>query len=704
MTKNNPTRFFKTSIRKLLLLMFFISVNAYSQTITYAFANAQNTNDGTDDFYEADIVLTTDTDFALGAGQFYLDYNTAAFGTNIYGSALTFTHPAASATAYVLDERIFGGAISGYSIVNANSTTSKLSISWSTVIAGQVSTNVTAAGSPNLICHIKIKYVDVNESPNISFDTTTSPDPVTSYGLTFTDGGTQIINDSYDSSESNPPVVWTGTSGGDFSSGSNWATNAVPGATSRIMIPSGLTNYPTATGPVTVDEIIIESGASFIAQSTVTANITYKRTLAGSDWYIVSAPVSGIDIDDFVNANNLQESTLNPGNIAFGTYNTATNSWDYYNGDTGSATMTPGIGYTVNLEDPSGTIEFSGGMLTDDLTGISLTTTGAGFNLIGNPYPSYMNSNDLLTLSSNSDALKEQTIWLWDSTAGGGTGAYVAKVAIEGFQIAPGQAFFVQSDGVAGSIDINESFQSHQYTDTFMRSGNARPEIHVSLTDGTNTKETKIFYVEGATTGFDNGFDGSIFGGNADNSFNVYTNEVTPDTGNDLAIQSLPPDNYENMIIPIGVNAQAGTSITFSLETLNLAAEINVYLEDTENNTFTKLNEDSANYEVTLSSASYGSGRFYLHTTASVLSNGGSVQLQGVQIFTNSNKELIVKGLNPTAQGQVSLYNILGQLMLSETIEGGTSTTLLPSNLRAGVYMVKVQTDRGNRDQKILIQ
>ena len=44
--------------------------------------------------------------------------------------------------------------------------------------------------------------------------------------------------------------------------------------------------------------------------------------------------------------------------------NLVMNSWDYYNGDTGSATMTPGLGYTVNLADPSGTIEFSGSMLT----------------------------------------------------------------------------------------------------------------------------------------------------------------------------------------------------------------------------------------------------------------------------------------------------------------------------------------------------
>jgi hypothetical protein len=194
----------KTCFSKKVLLVLAITFMLYNssvqaQTITYGFANAQITNDGMDSYYEADITLTTDTDFKLGAGQFYLDYNTAAFGPSIEGGNLIFEHPAASETGYVLDERIFGGALNGYNIVNANSTNSKLSISWSTSIAGQVSTNITV-GAPVLICHIKIKYDNINEDPNISFDTTTSPDAVTSFGLTFTDEGSQLTNDSYDSS------------------------------------------------------------------------------------------------------------------------------------------------------------------------------------------------------------------------------------------------------------------------------------------------------------------------------------------------------------------------------------------------------------------------------------------------------------------------------------------------------------------------
>lgn len=180
----------------LISILFFNNITGFSQTIGYSFENAENTNDGSNDFYEADIVLTTDTDFSLGAGQFYLDYNTAAFGENVVGNTLIYNHPFGSATGYVLDEKIFGGFADGYRIVNANSTTSKLSLSWSTNFQGAVTTNITA-GAPVPICHIKIQYVDASESPNIIFDVI---GPIDSYGLTFTDDRLQLTDDSYDSS------------------------------------------------------------------------------------------------------------------------------------------------------------------------------------------------------------------------------------------------------------------------------------------------------------------------------------------------------------------------------------------------------------------------------------------------------------------------------------------------------------------------
>lgn len=54
----------------------------------------------------------------------------------------------------------------------------------------------------------------------------------------------------------------------------------------------------------------------------------------------------------------------------------------------------------------------------------------------------------------------------------------------------------------------------------------------------------------------------SIFSG-VSNPFAVYTQLVSNNEGQNLGIQTLPNTKYESMVIPAGVNAEAGTSITF---------------------------------------------------------------------------------------------------------------------------------------------
>jgi hypothetical protein len=54
-----------------------------------------------------------------------------------------------------------------------------------------------------------------------------------------------------------------------------------------------------------------------------------------------------------------------------------------------------------------------------------------------------------------------------------------------------------------------------------------------------------------------------------DNSFAFYTHLVSDSEGVDYDIQSLPTDNYENMIVPIGINAISGTNITIDASITN---------------------------------------------------------------------------------------------------------------------------------------
>ena len=493
-------------------------------------------------------------------------------------------------------------------------------------------------------------------------------------------------------------LLWTGATDSDWDTASNWSPALIPSSTSDVSINSGLTNYPTAISAIDVNSITMASGSSLIAQSSVSGNITYNRSLSTSNWYSVASPVVGQDEDDFVTASGLKTGTGN--NVALGNYNTATDTWNYYqSGSSSAAKLVSGTGYIVSLQGASGDIAFTGTLLTSDLTPINLSTTGNGFNLVGNPYPSFINSNTLLTM--NSTSLLSETIWIWDQS----TANYVTKVAVDGFQIAPGQGFFVQSNGVAGTLSINEAFQSHQGTNTFLKGTNPRPEIHLNLTDGTSNKFTKIYYIEGTTIGFDNGFDGPTFGGVGSEGFNIYSIEAANNKGKNLAIQSLPKNNYENMVIPIGVNANSGSQITFTTTVFNLPDDINVYLEDTATETFTKLNENNASYQVTLSSKSNGSGRFYIHTTTdNVLSSGEEFVLDHINIYTTQSNNLRIDGVQNGENAQIQLHNLLGQKVLATSFIGNGIDDIKLSNIKPGVYIVTLTTDQVKKIQKIVVE
>ena len=324
------------------------------------------------------------------------------------------------------------------------------------------------------------------------------------------------------------------------------------------------------------------------------------------------------------------------------------------------------------------------------------------YNLIGNPYPSYIPSTDILT--ENDIKLQQLTLWFWDHTRPNG-GSYVTKNLIHNdFKIAPGQGFFIQRmpGSEAVTFDFTEAMQSHSPTDTFLRTNSNNPEIKVTMSNGTNTKDTEIYYIDGATTGWDNGYDSTIF--NPSNAFELFSYLVSDDQGEDgLAIQSLPPSNYEAMIIPLGVNVNAQNlgTLEISATSLNLPAGINVYLEDKEDNTFTLL-DDTSSFSTTLSGSLNGEGRFYLHTrTESSLSAPNDFEINNISMYTTSEENLRIEGVQ-SGKASVVIYDILGKQILSTSFEGtGVNDILLSKHISEGIYIVRMKTTSGIINKKI---
>lgn len=149
------------------LVLFFLCFVLNAQNIKLTFANAQITNDGITDYYEADILISTIdglADFKLGIGQLYFNYNTEAFGERVKENGnIEVTYP----DGYILgQENVLD--IYGPFIINDN-TASRVSFAFQQALsAGSMTNNVTATASK--LFHLKLTFTDATKSPMVEFE------------------------------------------------------------------------------------------------------------------------------------------------------------------------------------------------------------------------------------------------------------------------------------------------------------------------------------------------------------------------------------------------------------------------------------------------------------------------------------------------------------------------------------------------------
>jgi hypothetical protein len=144
------------------------------------------------------------------------------------------------------------------------------------------------------------------------------------------------------------PVVisWDGSEDNDWSNVNNWSTNTLPANNNAVVvIPSGLDTYPTATGPVSVNSVIMNSGSSLIAEDTFIGALTYNRTLI-DDWHLIASPVVGETIENMYLKNNFIQA--GNGDIGLAPYQHDSNTWGFYK-DTSTGAITSGQGYSSKL-------------------------------------------------------------------------------------------------------------------------------------------------------------------------------------------------------------------------------------------------------------------------------------------------------------------------------------------------------------------
>ena len=528
---------------------------------------------------------------------------------------------------------------------------------------------------------------------------------ITSNPVDFSPG-----SDNTDGSSLTDPNTWTGATDTDWATGSNWVNGIAPRSVDDILIPNGLTNYPvisSTTGGVGNDltvegaaSLTISSGGSLILNGASVGNITYNIAIPDTNWHLIGAPVAGQDYDSaWFTANNIASGTGS--NRGVSTYiNTTDGDGDWvYAQDGATGTFANTSGYSV-LTNAAGDISLTGNLLTNNIAvPITSSPVAPGVsnsnNLVGNPFAAYVSIDDFLTLGTNSAALEDvrEAVYVWNGSS------YLPLTT--GF-IHPGQGFFLSSASASESVDINENMLSHQTGVTFYNTPTNNSSIQLMMSVGNEARSTQVNFIDGKTTGLDPRFDVATFTGQTA-GLEIYTALVDgsyQDTN--FALQALPETDLDNMMIPVGVTASAGETVSIVADISGLPVNTNVYLEDRSNGTYTLLGNGNS-FDFNATGDMTGFGRFYLHTTTQTLSNEVITQNLDVTVYQSDLNTLSISGLNGSA-ASFQLYDLLGKSMISENLnENNAQATVDISNIKSGVYIAQLASGDEATSIKLII-
>ncbi|MFP4844647.1 M14 family zinc carboxypeptidase [Winogradskyella sp. PE311] len=522
-------------------------------------------------------------------------------------------------------------------------------------------------------------------------------------------------------------------------SGSAWTPNGPNGTTGSedIMVLDGVFNV---NSDININDVLVASGAeisvdkanaitvngnitnngefvmnsdsnefsSLLLEGSATANLKYKRHVNSNTNRndLIAAPFTGESFVSFINNNNNVLANPTVTQYLFGPFDKTASDYLTYS-STETTSLDPGKGYRAASTN-NDTFTFTGAPTSSALN-VPIFKTGSVYeiwNLIGNPYPSYIKLEDFL--NANIGEFDSESVAVYGYDADNVDGSYwtiwnLAYAALNpNTFIAPGQGFFVSSKDGGGNISFTPSMRTAGSSDDFIAGRSTSSIEHGTLLMSSNTSEfsTDLYFTNNASLGLDMGYDASHFNG-APSSFSIYSELIEENTGRDMAIQAISfADIDNNPIIPLGVNANQGEQITISLT--NSTLNYNIYLEDVLTSTYTLLN--TTDYTFTPTTDVSDTGRFYLRFDNNVLSVNDS-ELENIQIYSDSNqKQIVVKGqLNNDTE--FTLFDIQGREILKSTLNTNTTkNNVSTANFMSGVYLVQLSNATYSITKKLIVR
>jgi hypothetical protein len=247
-------------------------------------------------------------------------------------------------------------------------------------------------------------------------------------------------------------------------------------------------------------------------------------------------------------------------------------------------------------------------------------------------------------------------------------------------------------------ISKNESLTSAPILTTYT--------LFIKLYNGNiEAAETKFYFQDGLTLGLDPGYDAGAF----DQDTALSSRLVEDNQGTNFAINAMGLVSAYNQSVPLIINQSMGQTFRIDISQNTLPENVNVYIEDILENTFTPI--IGKDFELTTESDLNEEGRFQIHFTTEilgdVLNTNNVINTDTVTIYKANNNDFItISGIAASLDTTtVSLYNMLGKSVHTKTLNTATQTqSISTQGLARGVYVVKLKAGNAMFSKKVLVQ
>lgn len=485
---------------------------------------------------------------------------------------------------------------------------------------------------------------------------------------TITDGGMNIVT-----------YTWDGSSSSDWNTAANWDLNAVPTATDNVVIANAGTAPVVASGVgascnnLTVNSsasLTIDDGGSLITNGTITNNGTIeynKDFFLRNEWVLLSMPFADLT------ANTFLDMYLQQWNEPAGNWSDVTNI---------SEPLTPVKGFSFfdtfyESGKPIGyTFTFSGTQLNTGDQSLPVTADGTGgntgANLVGNPYPSYLDWNEVSGYGAK---------YTWN---GSGYDQYVYVEGSgygEGNQIVePMEGFFILTAS-SGTFSLDNSMRTHT---AWAKSKNKSLQNGLVLEASGSAYEDELWLVfdEQASENFELQRDAWKLLSYNDSISQLWS--VSPD--GKLSIDARP--DCESIQLGFANNVADFYSIGLQqMEGISIAT-----LEDTKTGTFHDLTKGAYEFAWDVNDDEM---RFILH-----LNPVGINELAEQPVFAYLNGEQLY--VRHQQDAVIQLLDLSGRLLYQQQVSEEGVHRFAPA-LPKGLYLIRLLSNHSSKTQKIIL-